>query len=41
MINFKIEGGKVRLQVNLEATEQANLRISSTLLSLAQIVKKK
>jgi len=41
MINFKIEGGRVRLQVNLEAAEEANLRISSTLLSLAQIVKKK
>jgi uncharacterized protein DUF4154 len=41
MINFKIEGGRVRLQVNLEAAEEANLRISSTLLSLAQIVKKR
>jgi len=39
MINFKIEAGRVRLQVNVEAAEGAKLRISSTLLSLAQIVK--
>jgi len=40
MINFKIEGGKVHLQVNVDAAEQAKLRISSKLLSLAQIVKR-
>jgi uncharacterized protein DUF4154 len=40
VINFKIESGKVRLQVNVDAAEQAKLRISSKLLSLAQIVKR-
>lgn len=40
VINFRIEAGTVRLQVNLEAAEQAKLRISSKLLSLAQIVKR-
>jgi hypothetical protein len=39
MIGFKLEGGKVRLEVNLEAAEQSKLRISSKLLSLARIVK--
>ena len=38
MINFKLEDGRVRLEVNVEAAERANLRISSKLLSLAQIV---
>lgn len=41
MINLKIEAGRVRLQVNVEAAEEAKLRISSALLSLAQIVKKR
>jgi hypothetical protein len=40
VINFKIEAGRVRLQVNVDAAEQAKLRISSKLLSLAQIVKR-
>jgi hypothetical protein len=40
MINFKIEGGRVGLQINVNAAEQARLRISSKLLSLAQIVKR-
>lgn len=40
MINFKIEGGRVRLQVNVDAAEQGKLRISSKLLSLAEIVKR-
>jgi hypothetical protein len=39
MINFRLEDGRVRLEVNVEAVERANLRISSKLLSLAQIVK--
>jgi YfiR/HmsC-like len=38
VINFKIEDGRVRLQVNVKAAEKARLRISSKLLSLAQIV---
>lgn len=40
MINFKVQDGRVRLQVNVDAAEQANLRISSKLLNLAQIIKK-
>jgi hypothetical protein len=40
VINFRIEAGTVRLQVNVDAAELARLRISSKLLSLAQIVKK-
>jgi hypothetical protein len=39
VINFKLEEGRVRLRVNVEAAERAKLRISSKLLSLAQIVK--
>lgn len=39
VINFKLEDGKVRLEVNLHAAERAKLRISSKLLSLAKIVK--
>jgi hypothetical protein len=40
VIGFKLEGGRVRLEVNVEAADQRKLRISSKLLSLAQIVKK-
>lgn len=40
IINFKIEGGRVCLQVNVDAAEQAKLHISSKLLNLAQIVKR-
>jgi YfiR/HmsC-like len=40
IINFKIEAGRVCLQVNVDAAEQAKLRISSKLLNLAQIVKR-
>ena len=39
VINFKLEAGRIRLEINLDAAEQAQLRISSKLLSLAQIVK--
>ena len=39
VINFKLEEGRIRLEINLDAAEQAQLRISSKLLSLAQIVK--
>jgi hypothetical protein len=39
VIGFKLEGGKVRLEINVDAAEQRKLRISSKLLSLAQIVK--
>jgi len=40
VINFKIEAGRVRLQVNVDAAERAKLRISSKLLSLAEIVRR-
>jgi hypothetical protein len=40
IINFKIDNGRVCLQVNVEAADQARLRISSKLLGLAEIVKR-
>lgn len=40
MINLKLDGGKVRFEINVEAADQRQLRISSKLLSLAQVVKK-
>ena len=39
MINLKIEGERINLQINVNAAPQARLQISSKLLSLAQIVK--
>ena len=39
MINFVMKDGKVRLEINLAAAQQANLRISSKLLSVADVVK--
>jgi hypothetical protein len=39
VVNFKLEGGKVRFQINAEAADEEQLHISSKLLSLAQIVK--
>jgi hypothetical protein len=38
VINFKLAAGKVRFEINVEAAEREKLRISSRLLSLAQIV---
>ena len=38
MVNFKLEDGKVRFEINLEAAEQAQIHISSKLLSLADLV---
>jgi hypothetical protein len=40
MINFKIVGESVRLQINVEAARKQKLRISAKLLSLAEIVEK-
>ena len=40
IVNFKLDGGHVRLEINVEAAAMAKLRISSKLLSLAQIVRK-
>jgi YfiR/HmsC-like len=40
VVNFMVERGKIRFQINLEAAEREKLRISSKLLNLAQIVKR-
>jgi hypothetical protein len=40
MINFRLEEGRVRIDINPGAAQQQHLRISSKLLSLARIVKK-
>jgi YfiR/HmsC-like len=39
VINFKLNDGRVRFQINVAAAEREQLHISSKLLSLAQIVK--
>jgi hypothetical protein len=39
MVNLKLEGRRIRLEINLEAAGKAKLRISSKVLNLAQIVK--
>ena len=39
IITFKLEDGRVHFQINRVAAEQAQIHISSKLLSLAQIVK--
>lgn len=39
MINLKLQDGKIRLEINAEAAERAQLRLSSKLLSLARIVR--
>lgn len=40
IITFRLDGPRVRIQVDLQTAERAKLRISSKLLSLAEIVKK-
>jgi hypothetical protein len=39
VIHFKLDGGRVRFDINVQAAERAQLHISSKLLSLAQVVK--
>ena len=39
VINFKLDGGHVRFEINVDAAEHARLQISSKLLSLAEIVR--
>ncbi len=39
MINLRLVGDRIRLQINLEAAERANLRLSSKLLSLATVIR--
>jgi hypothetical protein len=38
VINFKLDSGRVRFDINIEAAERENLRISSRLLSLAHVI---
>jgi len=38
VVNFYLKSGKVRFEVNIEATRRENLKISSKLLRLARIV---
>jgi uncharacterized protein DUF4154 len=38
VVNMKMEGGRIQLQVNLKAADLARVRISSKLLKLVQIV---
>jgi hypothetical protein len=40
IINFRLDGPRVRIRVDLQAAERGKLRISSKLLSLAEIAKK-
>ena len=40
IIGFRLDGPRVRIKVDLQTAEQAKLRISSKLLSLAEIAKK-
>jgi hypothetical protein len=40
VVGLKLEDGKVRFEINMDAAEQSKLRISSKLLSLAQVVRK-
>jgi YfiR/HmsC-like len=40
IINFRLDGPRVRIQVDLQMAEHARLRISSKLLSLAEIAKR-
>ena len=39
VINFKLDDGRVRFEINVDAAEHEQLHISAKLLSLAQIVK--
>jgi YfiR/HmsC-like len=39
IVNLKLDAGRVRFEINVDAAEHAQLHISSKLLSLAQIVK--
>jgi hypothetical protein len=39
IVNFKLTDGRVHLEINVEAAGQAKLRINSSVLNLAQIVR--
>jgi hypothetical protein len=38
MINFSVEGNKVRLEINLDATARARLKISAKVIAVARLV---
>ena len=40
VINFKLKDGRVRFEINVDEAQQRELRISSKLLTLAEVVKK-
>jgi len=40
VINFKLKDARVRIEIDAAAAERAKLRISSKLLSLAEIARK-
>jgi hypothetical protein len=40
VVNFKLEDGKVRFEIDVDAAAREHLRISSKLLSLAQVVRR-
>jgi hypothetical protein len=39
MVNFKVEGGRVAFEINVDAAAQASLRVDPKVLSLAKIVR--
>jgi len=39
IIRFKLDGARLRFEINVEAAQQARLQISSKLLSLAEIIR--
>ncbi|MGH9510027.1 MAG: YfiR family protein, partial [Terriglobales bacterium] len=39
VINFQLEGSKVRFEINLDAAERAGLTVSSQLLKLAKVIR--
>ena len=41
IINFYLKSGKVRFEINVEASRRENLQISSKLLRLARIINSK
>lgn len=41
IINFTLQGDKVRLEINLDTMEQAGLKINAQLLKLATVVRRK
>jgi len=40
IVNLRLARGKIQIQININAAEQAGVHISSKLLSLAEIIRK-